>query len=115
MFKQKIKKFLFSEEAYVVDSKKGLRSKVECATECYADYRCRTAVFQHDGDCHLVSNFTENLNVVEDNSNSPISNYVLEMKTKTAQSSSSTSNLVGFPIQSETLRLYKVKPSGYTK
>ena len=77
MFKQKVKKFLLSEEAYVVDSKKGVRSKVECATECYADYRCRTAVFQHDGDCHLVCYFAVYLIVVVDYSNSPISNYVL--------------------------------------
>lgn len=88
-------KSMVVDDAHVLEQRTGLRSKVECATECYADYRCRTAVYEHDGDCFLVANFTENLSLREHNSNSGYGDYVLEMKTKTQMSTSSgTSEVV---------------------
>ena len=39
----------------------GVRSKVECATLCYADKACRTAVFETDGNCFLIESLYENL------------------------------------------------------
>ena len=45
-------------EPYVLDHVKGMRSKIECATYCYDNPYCRTAVFKRNSSCLLVRNYT---------------------------------------------------------
>ena len=60
--------------------KKHTRSKVECATYCYADRsKCWTAVYQQDGDCLLITNLTNSL-TINDNGLHTSSEHVIAMR-----------------------------------
>ena len=60
-----------------------LRSKVECATYCHAERDCNTAVYQYDGDCYLIRNFTDTLSItIEDNSSTDSEDDIIEMMSR---------------------------------
>lgn len=60
----------------------GVRSKVECATQCHANYTCRTAVYQADGDCYLIWNFADTFTFT-DTSGYASSDEVIELRSHT--------------------------------
>ena len=61
----------------------GMRSRVECATYCYANSTCRTAVYKLDGDCILISNFTDWLTVTTIDNNNIHTDEIIEMRAAT--------------------------------
>ena len=76
---------MLTADARVMERLEGMRSKVECATYCYANRTCRTAVYQHDGDCILISNFTDWLTYTPVD-NSVYADQIIEMRSATAKS-----------------------------
>ena len=73
----------FTESADVFETRKHTRSKLECATMCYADKKCMTAVYRTSGDCLFIKNFANTL-IYEDSLNSyRISDEILEMRSRT--------------------------------
>ena len=67
----------------VLDARKNTRSKLECATMCYSDWRCMTAVYRKNGDCLFIRNFTDTLTIEDDSQSYILTEEILEMKTKT--------------------------------
>ena len=45
----------------MLETRKNTRSKLECATTCYADIECMTAVYRANGDCLFLKNFGDAL------------------------------------------------------
>ena len=68
--------------ADVYKTEKQTRSKMECATMCYSDKKCMTAVYRKNGDCHFIKDLATTL-VYDDGSNSyQITQDVLEMRSR---------------------------------
>ena len=79
------------EKVTVLANRKHARSKLECATMCYADKRCRTAVYRTNGDCLFIKNFPDTL-IIKDNSQSyDVADEILEIRTYTGRLSASVS------------------------
>ena len=78
---------MVAERADVLKTEKRTRSKLECATMCYSDRSCMTAVYRKNGDCLFIKDFSNKL-VYEDSSHSYIISYdILEMRSKTPKHS----------------------------
>ena len=71
----------FVENVKVLETRKDARSKLECATMCYSDWRCMTAVYRKNGDCLFIRNFTNTLAMEDDFQSYDITEKILEMKT----------------------------------
>ena len=70
------------ENVTILDTRKNARSKLECATMCYSDKRCMTAVYRKNGDCLFIRNFTDTLTIEDDSHSYYVTEEIMAMKTK---------------------------------
>ena len=80
------------DDVNVLERKWNTRSKLECATMCYSDKKCMTAVYKKNGDCLFIRNFTDTLTIEDDSQSYILTEEIMEIKTKT--DTGKTSSLV---------------------